>query len=61
MNRPEITERQWKEIEFCIVYSDDFNHGSTNHNIMNIVAIMARAIGEFIVDGELKIVPPKHA
>jgi len=34
-------ERQLKEIEFCCVYSKQYNHGTDGHNIRNIVAMMS--------------------
>lgn len=45
-------ERQRKEIAFCLVYADDFAHGTDGHNIRLIVAKMAQLL-------DMGLVPPK--
>ncbi len=47
-------ERQRKEIAFCLVYADDFAHGTDGHNIKLIVAKMARLL-------DMGLVPPVQA
>ena len=42
-------ERQRKEISFCMVYADNFAHGTDGHNIRLIVAKMARLLDMGIV------------
>jgi hypothetical protein len=37
-------ERQRKEIAFCLIYKDDFAHGTDGHNIRLIVAKMAELL-----------------
>lgn len=44
-------ERQRKEIAFCLVYADDFAHGTDGHNIRLIVAKMAKLL-------DMGLVPP---
>lgn len=44
-------ERQRKEISFCLLYADDFAHGTDGHNIRLIVAKLARLL-------DMGIVPP---
>lgn len=44
-------ERQRKEIAFCLVYADNFGHGTDGHNIRLIVARMAQLL-------DMGLVPP---
>lgn len=44
-------ERQRKEIAFCLVYADDFAHGTDGHNIRLIVAKMAKLL-------DMGLIPP---
>lgn len=39
-----FTERQLKEINFSIVYAEDFNHGTDGHNAKIIIAKMAKML-----------------
>lgn len=48
-----LDERQRKEIAFCRVYRDGFNHGTDGHNIRLIVAKLADLL-------DMGIVPPKQ-
>lgn len=41
-----FSERQLKEIDFCRVYSKDFNHGTDGHNIRLVVAQMAELLDQ---------------
>lgn len=42
-----FTERQIKEINYCLVYStDEFRHGTDGHNIKMIVAQMAAMLNK---------------
>lgn len=53
-----VDSRQLKEIEFAMLYSSRFNHGTDGHNRLNIVTLFAQWHGfEFDPDGVL-IVPP---
>lgn len=36
--------RQRREIEYCIIYAEQFNHGTDGHNIRLIVDKMARLL-----------------
>lgn len=47
-------ERQRKEIAFCLIYADDFAHGTDGHNIKLIVAKMAKLL-------DMGLVSPKQA
>ena len=38
--------RQLKEIEFCRVYAENFNHGTDGHNAKLIIAQMAKLLDE---------------
>lgn len=56
MNQPlVITNRQLQDIDWCMTYSEKFNHGADGHNRMNTVALMAKALGFERVDGEVLI------
>ena len=46
-------ERQRKEIAFCLIYADDFAHGTDGHNVKLIVAKMAKLL-------DMGLVPPKQ-
>ena len=39
--RVNFDDRQNKEIDFCIVYRDKFNHGTDGHILRTIIADMA--------------------
>lgn len=43
----ELTDREQKEVEFCLLYSDAFNHGTDGHTRLNIVAKLARKLHEY--------------
>lgn len=47
-------ERQRKEIAFCLVYADDFAHGTDGHNIRLIVAKMARLLDMGIIPHQIQ-------
>jgi hypothetical protein len=47
-------ERQRKEIAYCIVYKDNFGHGTDGHNIRLIVAKMAELL-------TMGLIPPVQA
>ena len=40
----QFTDRERKEIEFCRVYADEFNHGTDGHLVRGIVAKMAKML-----------------
>jgi hypothetical protein len=42
----DLTERERKEIEFCLVYADQFNHGTDGHTRLLIVAKLAKKLNE---------------
>lgn len=52
-----VDSRQLKEIEFALLYSGKFNHGTDGHNRLNIISLFADWHGFEIVDGVL-VVPP---
>lgn len=39
-------ERELKEIEFCVLYKQQFNHGTQAHNLRVIVAKMVSVLGK---------------
>jgi len=41
-----FNERQIKEIEFCLFYVSEFNHGTDGHNIRVIVAELVKLLNE---------------
>ena len=51
-----FTERELKEIEFCRLYVDKFNHGTSGHSLRVIVSKMADLlvfyVGEPMVQAE---------
>lgn len=42
----DLTERERKEIEFCRVYADSFNHGTDGHTRLLMVAKLAKMLDE---------------
>jgi len=53
-------ERQRKEIAYCIVYKNDFGHGTDGHNIRLIVAKMAELLDMGLVPALVKDVDTKR-
>ena len=51
-----FTERELKEIEFCRLYANSFNHGTDGHNIRNIVAKMVTLLDA----GLIAAIPKPH-
>lgn len=45
--KSKFDERELKEIEFCRLYARDFAHGALGHNVMLIVAQMARMLDNY--------------
>lgn len=45
-------ERELKEIEFCVLYKQQFNHGTQAHNLRVIVAKMVSILdnAESVID-----------
>ena len=35
-----FNDRELKEIEFCVLYAQQFNHGTVGHNAKTIIATM---------------------
>ena len=45
-----FTERELKEIEFCRLYVDKFNHGTSGHNLRIIVAKMVYLLEQYCTE-----------
>lgn len=58
MNQPlVITTRQLQDIDWCMGYHENFNHGADGHNRMKTVAAMARALGFTRDDNGAVVIP----
>lgn len=44
--KDDLTERELKEIVFCRLYAERFNHGTDGHNIRLIVAKLSDLLDE---------------
>lgn len=42
----ELDDRQRKEIEFALIYTDGFAHGTDGHNRLLLIAKLARMLDE---------------
>lgn len=40
-----LTKREIKELQHCMYYAENCNHGADGHNRMNLVAKLAHALG----------------
>jgi hypothetical protein len=49
MWKDQFTERERKEIEYCLIYQRDFGHGTDGHNIRLIVAKLVNILEEGVV------------
>lgn len=45
-----LTIREMQEIQFCLTYAEQFNHGAPGHNRMMLIAKLARELGYTIED-----------
>jgi hypothetical protein len=46
MWKDQFIERELKEIDYCLVFQQYFNHGTDEHNIRLIVAKLATLLSE---------------
>lgn len=58
-NPIKLTERELKEIQFCMYYSENYMHGTMGHNSKVIVAKMAYAMG-FHLDKKDGLIAPEN-
>jgi hypothetical protein len=42
-----FTDREQKEIQYCVMYMDDFNHGTDGHNMRIIIAKLWRFLNPY--------------
>lgn len=47
-----FTEREWMEIEYCRVYAEEYDHGTSGHLIRKLVAKLADLLEQYYPDGD---------
>lgn len=49
-----LEEKEWLEIEFCRVYAEEYDHGTSGHVIRKLVAKLADLLEQHYPDEEVE-------
>lgn len=55
-----LTERELREIHHALWYATFGNHGTVGHNMLIIIAKMARYQGFYLIDEDSELVYPSY-
>ena len=49
----QLTRREAKEVALCIIYDENYNHGTAGHNRMQLIAKLASYCGISVPNGRI--------